>query len=56
MRKEYGFSIARKNRYASQVKMQVAIRLDEESIDCFEALSAEVGIPFQSLANSYLRD
>jgi uncharacterized protein (DUF4415 family) len=56
MRKEYNFSNARKNPYASQLKKQVTIRLDEESIGYFKALSEEVGIPYQSLINLYLRD
>ncbi len=56
MRKEYDFSNARKNPYASQLKKQVTIRLDEESIGYFKALSEEVGIPYQSLINLYLRD
>lgn len=56
MRKEYDFSNAKKNPYASQLKKQVTIRLDEESIDYFKSLSLKVGIPYQSLINLYLRD
>jgi uncharacterized protein (DUF4415 family) len=56
MRKEYDFTNARKSPYASQLKKQVTIRLDEESIDYFKSLSEEVGIPYQSLINLYLRD
>lgn len=56
MRKEYDFSTARKNPYASRLKKQITIRLDEESIEYFKALSEEVGIPYQSLINLYLRD
>jgi uncharacterized protein (DUF4415 family) len=56
MRKEYDFSNAKKNPYASQLKKQVTIRLDEDSIDYFKSLSEEVGIPYQSLINLYLRD
>jgi len=56
MRKEYDFSNARKNPYASQLKKQVTIRLDEESIGYFKSLSEQVGIPYQSLINLYLRD
>jgi predicted DNA binding CopG/RHH family protein len=54
MRKEYDFSAARKNPYAAQLKKQITIRLDEESITYFKAISEEVGIPYQSLI--YLRD
>jgi uncharacterized protein (DUF4415 family) len=56
MRKEYDFSAARKNPYASRLKKQVTIRLDEESINYFKAISGQVGIPYQSLINLYLRD
>lgn len=56
MRKEYDFSNARKNPYAAQLKKQVTIRLDEESIKYFKSVSDEVGIPYQSLINLYLRD
>lgn len=56
MRKEYDFSKARKNPYASQLKKPITIRLDEDSVAYFKAISAEVGIPYQSLINLYLRD
>lgn len=56
MRKEYDFSAARKNPYAAQLKKQITIRLDQESITYFKAISEEVGIPYQSLINLYLRD
>ncbi len=56
MRKEYDFSKARKNPYAAQLKRPVTIRLDESSIAYFKQVSDEVGIPYQSLINLYLRD
>ena len=56
MRKEYDFSQSKKNPYASQLKKQITIRLDQDSIDYFKAISEEVGIPYQSLINLYLRD
>ena len=56
MRSKYDFSKAKKNPYASQLKRQITIRLDEDSISYFKALSADVGIPYQSLINLYLRD
>jgi predicted DNA binding CopG/RHH family protein len=56
MRKEYDFSTARKNPYAPQLKKQITIRLDEESINYFKSISEQVGIPYQSLINLYLRD
>jgi len=56
MRKEYDFSAARKNPYATQLKKQITIRLDEASITYFKSISEDVGIPYQSLINLYLRD
>lgn len=56
MRKEYDFSAARKNPYAAQLKKQITIRLDEESVNYFKSISEEVGMPYQSLINLYLRD
>ena len=56
MRKEYDFTKSRKNPFASQLKKQITIRLDEDSIAYFRSASEEVGIPYQSLINLYLRD
>jgi uncharacterized protein (DUF4415 family) len=56
MREEYDFSNGRKNPYAAQLKKQITIRLDEDSINYFKTVSEEVGIPYQSLINLYLRD
>lgn len=56
MREEYDFSAARKNPYAAQLKKQITIRLDEDSIKYFKSISEDVGIPYQSLINLYLRD
>ena len=56
MRKEYDFSAARKNPYAAQLKKQITIRLDEESITYFKSIYEDIGIPYQSLINLYLRE
>jgi uncharacterized protein (DUF4415 family) len=56
MRKEYDFSKTKKNPYASQLKRPITIRLDEDSVTYFKTISEEVGIPYQSLINLYLRD
>jgi len=56
MRKEYDFSKSRKNPYAAQLKKQITIRLDKDAIEYFKGISDEVGIPYQSLINLYLRD
>ncbi|HET7610344.1 MAG TPA: BrnA antitoxin family protein [Rhodanobacteraceae bacterium] len=56
MRKQYDFSKAKKSPYASQLKRQITIRLDGDAIDYFKSISEDVGIPYQSLINLYLRD
>ena len=56
MRAEYDFSKAVKNPYAAQLKKQITIRLDEESLSYFKTIFADVGIPYQSLINLYRRD
>ncbi len=56
MRAEYDFSKAVKNPYAAQLKKQITIRLDEASISYFKSISADIGIPYQSLINLCLRD
>lgn len=56
MRKEYDFSRAKRNPYATRLKRQVTIRLDRGTIAYFKALSAETGIRYQTLINLYLRD
>lgn len=56
MRKEYNFSKSRKNPYAGKLKKQITLRLDEDAIDYFKAISKEVGIPYQSLINLYLKE
>ncbi len=56
MRKEYDFSKARKNPYSAKLKKQITLRLDEDAIEYFKLVSREVGIPYQSLINLYLRD
>jgi len=56
MRKAYDFSGGKKNPYASRLKKQVTIRLDEGTIEYFKDLAEEIGIPYQTLINLYLRD
>lgn len=55
MRKEYDFSKARKNPYATQLKKQITTRLDEDSINYSKEISEQVGIttlPAQSAARN----
>lgn len=56
MRKSYDFSTARRNPYAKRLKKQVTIRLDAPTLDYFKDLSEEIGIPYQTLINLYLRE
>ncbi len=56
MRKEYDFSKAEKNPYASRLKRQITLRMDEGTIGYFKELAQEVGVPYQTLINLYLRD
>lgn len=56
MRKEYDFSKAKKNPYARSLKRQVTIRVDENTIRYFKGLAQEIGVPYQTLINLYLRE
>ena len=56
MRENYDFSKGKKNPYAKRLKKQVTIRLEEATIDYFKALADEIGVPYQTLINLYLRD
>ena len=56
MRKEYDFSDSTKNPYAKQLKKQVTLRLNTDTISYFKALAKETGIPYQNLINLYLTE
>lgn len=56
LRKNYHFSKGKKNPHATHLKKQVTIRLEQATIDYFKALAVEVGVPYQTLINLYLRD
>jgi predicted DNA binding CopG/RHH family protein len=56
MRKEYDFSKAKRNPYAKALKKQITIRIEEPTIGYFKNLAADMGMPYQSLINLYLRD
>jgi predicted DNA binding CopG/RHH family protein len=56
MKDEYDFSKAKKNPYASKLKKQVTIRIDESAINYFKNLAEETGISYQNLVNLYLVD
>jgi predicted DNA binding CopG/RHH family protein len=48
MRREYDFSKARRNPYASRLKQSVTIRLDAVAVAYFKELAAETGIAYQT--------
>ncbi len=58
MRDHYDFKEmkGRKNPYAKQLKQPVTMRLDKDTIAYFKSLAEQMGIPYQSLINLYLRD
>lgn len=58
MREHYDFDKMKgqKNPYASRLKQPVTIRLDKTTVAYFKSLAEELGLPYQSLINLYLRD
>jgi uncharacterized protein (DUF4415 family) len=56
MKDEYDWSDSTPNPYIKYLKKQITIRLDVSVIEYFKTLSEEVGMPYQSLINHYLRD
>ena len=56
MKKEHDFSKAKKNPYVHDLKKQVTIRLDSDTLTYFKNLSENNGIPYQTLINLYLRE
>jgi uncharacterized protein (DUF4415 family) len=58
MREHYDFSTmqGRKNPFTKALKEQVTMSLDKDTLQYFQALEAETGIPYQNLINLYLRD
>lgn len=58
MRDEYDIRALhpRENPYAKKLKKQITINIDADTVDYFKGLSAESGIPYQTLMNLYLSD
>ena len=56
MRKQYDFSKSKPNPYVGKLKKSVTIRLGVDVISYFKSMSAETGVPYQTLINLYLRD
>ncbi len=55
MKKHYDFSKAKRNPYARRLKRQVTLRIDKDTLNYFNALAEDTGIPYQTLINFYLR-
>jgi len=58
MRKHYDFAKMKgeRNPYARLLKQPITIRLDRATVAYFKSLARELGTPYQSLINLYLRD
>ncbi len=58
MKTEYDLSKmkSRRNPYASKLKKPVTMRLSEDVVVYFKDMANQVGVPYQSLINLYLRD
>ena len=58
MRKHYDFNKmkGKKNPYTKLLKQPVTMRLDKPTVVYFKLLAEELGMPYQSLINLYLRD
>lgn len=58
MRREYDFSKMKgqKNPYIKELRTQITIRLDKETVVYFKELANKTGMSYQNLINLYLRD
>ena len=58
MREHYDFSKmkGKKNPYTKQLKQPITMRVDKSTVAYFKSLATELGMPYQSLINLYLRD
>lgn len=58
MRKEYDIKNLnpKKNPYAKNLKKQITINIDADTIEYFKRQSDNSGIPYQTLINLYLSD
>lgn len=56
MKEEYNFANAVKNPYTKNLKKQITINIDSNTINFFKSQAASSGIPYQTLINLYLSD
>ena len=48
--------MAQKNPYTKQLKQPITMRVDKSTIAYVKSLAEELGMPYHSLINLYLRD
>ena len=56
MESSYDFSNSRPNPYIDQLRKEVVLKIDTDTIDYFQALEGKTGISYQNLINLYLTD
>jgi predicted DNA binding CopG/RHH family protein len=56
MKKEYDFSQSVQNPYAKKAKKQISLNIEVETVEYFKGLAVKMGLPYQTLINSYLTD
>lgn len=58
MRKEYDLNKMKgqKNPYIKELKTQITMRLDRETVEYFKMLAKKTGMSYQNLINLYLRE
>lgn len=53
---DFGKMKGRKNPYTKYLKQPTTIPLDQDTVDYFKSLAAEMDIPYQTIINLYFRD
>ncbi len=56
MKDSYDFTDAQRNPYTEALKQPVTIRLDVPTVQYFKELAGDLGMPYQTLINLYLRE
>jgi hypothetical protein len=56
MRSDHDFTRSRSNPYAKQPNWRIAIDLDATTVDYFQELGQELGLPYENLLSLYLQD
>lgn len=56
MNEEYDFSQSIQNPYTKNVKKQISLKINVDTIEYLKELSVKMGLPYQTLINSYLTD